>query len=32
VSRVVRVLEIITEQELANIGAQKQPTPVNDAK
>ncbi|RJP71325.1 MAG: BON domain-containing protein [Comamonadaceae bacterium] len=32
VSRVVRVLEIITEQELANIGAQKQPAPVNDAK
>jgi osmotically-inducible protein OsmY len=32
VSRVVRVLEIITEQELANIGAQKQPAPVNNAK
>lgn len=32
VSRVVRVLEIISDQELANIGAQKQPAPVNNAK
>lgn len=32
VARVVRVLEIISEQELANIGAQKQPAPVNNAK
>ncbi|WP_066269801.1 BON domain-containing protein [Hydrogenophaga palleronii] len=32
VARVVRVLEIISEQELANIGAARQPAPVNDAK
>jgi osmotically-inducible protein OsmY len=32
VSRVVRVFEIISEQELANIAAQKQPAPVNNAK
>ncbi|MGQ3002748.1 MAG: BON domain-containing protein [Hydrogenophaga sp.] len=32
VSRVVRVFEIISEQELANIGAAKQPAPTNPAK
>jgi osmotically-inducible protein OsmY len=32
VARVVRVFEIISEQELANIAAQKQPAPVNNAK
>ncbi len=32
VSRVVRVFEIISEQELANIGAAKQPAPANPAK
>lgn len=32
VSRVVRVFEIITEQELVNIGAAKQPAPTNPAK
>ena len=32
VSRVVRVFEIISEQELANIGAAKQPAPTNSAK
>lgn len=32
VSRVVRVFEIISEQELVNIGAAKQPAPTNSAK
>lgn len=32
VARVVRVLEIISEQELANIGAQKQPAPASNPK
>ncbi|MBU7575335.1 MAG: BON domain-containing protein [Hydrogenophaga sp.] len=32
VSRVVRVFEIISEQELANIGAAKPPAPANPAK
>jgi osmotically-inducible protein OsmY len=32
VSRVVRVFEIISEQELVNIGAAKQPAPTNPAK
>jgi osmotically-inducible protein OsmY len=32
VSRVVRVFEIITEQELVNIGAAKQPAPTNPTK
>lgn len=32
VSRVVRVFEIISEQELANLGAAKQPAPANPAK
>lgn len=32
VARVVRVFEIISEQELANLGALKQPAPTNNAK